>query len=162
MVDSSTASQLAREEFPCANFVGCIGGISNVRCRSDVNSIRNSGIPTNNWPKFAILKFAPKVFRYSLIGLLALNQNHQKSWPVIPTLKSTEKVESFGCIGTSRPHTVLWWAESGTFGTMVGHSCGSGGSGGTSTRGGRNEDTRRPVICRRRRGKRTFLMFSCL
>jgi hypothetical protein len=42
--------------------------------------------PTNNWPKFTILKFAPRGFRYSLIGLLALNQNHQKSCPVIPTL----------------------------------------------------------------------------
>jgi hypothetical protein len=56
----------------------------------------------------------------------------------------------------------LWWAESGTFVTMAGHSCGSGGSGRTSAKGGKNDETRRPVICRRRRGKRTFLMFSCL
>jgi hypothetical protein len=34
--------------------------------------------PPNNWPEFAILKFAPEGFWYSLIGLLALSQNHPK------------------------------------------------------------------------------------
>jgi hypothetical protein len=61
--------------------------------------------PTNNWPKFAILNFAPKAFRYSLIGLLALNQNHQKSWPVIPTLKKCIRTQPISTKEVSYLHS---------------------------------------------------------
>jgi hypothetical protein len=50
--------------------------------------------PTKFRPKFAISKFAPKGFRYSLIWLLALNENVQNSWPVIPTLTQVSKSSS--------------------------------------------------------------------
>jgi hypothetical protein len=55
--------------------------------------------PPNNWSEIAILKFAPEGFRYSLIGLLALSQNHRKSWPVIPTLSlSHPKKAAYDCV----------------------------------------------------------------